>query len=42
MIKIPNKWKKKIEREREREPFLYRKNMHRMKESSKFIVRGRE
>ena len=24
--------KKKFEREREREPFLYRKNMHRMEE----------
>ena len=31
---------KKIERERERErePFLYRKNMDRMEESDKFIV----
>ena len=35
-------WEREREREREREPFLYRKNMHRMKESSKFIVRGRE
>ena len=33
--------KKKIERERER-TFLYRKNMHRIEESGKFIVRGRE
>ena len=32
--------KKKFERERE--PFLYRKNMHRIEESGKFIVRGRE
>ena len=33
---------KKNLREREREPFLYRKNMHRIEESGKFIVRGRE
>ena len=37
--------KKNFEREREREitfsfSFLYRKNMHRMEESGKFIVRG--
>ena len=31
--------KKKL---REREPFLYRKNMHRMEESSKFMVREGE
>ena len=32
--------KKKIERERERDNlFLYGKNMHRMEESGKFIVR---
>ena len=31
--------KKNIEREREREPFLYGKNMHRMGESDKFMVR---
>ena len=28
------------EREREREPFFYGKNMHRMGESEKFIVKG--
>ena len=32
--------KKKNLREREREPFLYRKNMHRMEENDNFIVRG--
>ena len=31
--------KKKMLRERERELFLYRKNMHRMEESDKFIIR---
>ena len=33
--------KKKMlrERERERELFLYRKNMHKMEESDKFIIR---
>ena len=31
--------KKNIEREREREPFLYGKNMHRVGESDKFMVR---
>ena len=30
----------KIEREREREPFLYGKNMHRIEESENFIVKG--
>ena len=34
-----NEKKKYCEREREREPFLYGKNMHRMGESGKFIVR---
>ena len=29
----------KIERERERESFFYGKNMHRMGESEKFIVK---
>ena len=35
---------KKIEREREGEmgPFLYRKNMYKIEESDKFIIRGRE
>ena len=33
---------KKIERERERGPFLYRKNMYKIEESDKFIIRGRE
>ena len=31
--------KKNVERERERTFFLYRKNMHRMEESDKFIIR---
>ena len=31
--------KKNVERERERELFLYRKNMHKMEESDKFIIR---
>ena len=34
--------KKKIEREREREPFLYWKNMQRIGESGKFMVKGRK
>ena len=34
--------KKKILREREREPFSYWKNMQRIGESGNFIVKGRE